>query len=190
MLMLFAGRPLRRALRWSRFLLGMLILVPALLADFSTDLLVAYVDSVARLEYPIRIASMAAWTALWLMVVLTSLDYLSTRGEMAPAGVRDHTMVVDTVLAAIDVQNKTIDKAAILASLRLPLGSDTPSTVVNTTIIVDNSIVSAAWGLAKSVVVASSCVAIIAGRCLAIMVMYPGCCTIFMTAIMAIHLLV
>ena len=191
MLMLFAGRPLRRALRWSRFLLGLLILVPALLADFSTDLLVAYVDSAARLEYPIRIASMAAWTALWLMCVLASLDYLSTFREMAHAGVRDHKVVLDTILAAIDSQNGTIDKAAVLSSLKMPVGSNTPSTiVVNTSIVVDNTIMSATWGLAKSVVVASSCVAVIAGRCIGIMVAYPVCCAIFMSAITARNLLV
>ena len=191
MLMLFAGRPLRRAWRCTRFFLGVLVLIPALLADISTDLLTAHMDAAARLDFPIRISTMVAWTVLWLMCVLTLLDHLATFGEMAPAGVRDEKVLMSTILDLISSANGTIDKEAILADIRQQK-SYTPSAsvVVNATIVVDGSIVSAFFGLARSIIVASTCIAVIASRCVAILLCFPTCCAIFTMSILLINFLI
>ena len=166
-----------------------------MLTDVSTDALVAHMQAARRLEHPIRVAVMLVWMSIWVMVVMSILDFLAGRTfeEMTFDSVFDiHSEVLGIIMQNLgNSSNTSVDPRLLqtLVNKHREKHAHKPGVVLNMTVVVETTFSSALGGLAKTILISSSCLAILAGKCVTVFLHFPTLSAMMLTGVMMLNIL-
>ena len=162
---------LRRVWRTTRVVCGALLIGPAMLADFSTTMMILLWPRLQRLDFIIRSCWMLFWLALSCLLVSVCFDALAS---LSHGDVAFENAYMDIMRTAAN-SNATNDdlRLMMMKVVEKRAAENKPKVVYERHIVLDTSIRSALHGLCQSALVASCSIMIVGRSCCILMTASP-----------------